>query len=127
MGVNINVYTVYGVKTAWDDNFFEAHETIEETLVDEFGYGKPIPADRQIETIIDGMGGDYFVFGKILYDSGDFRYCDDMNDFKEIDCSLTALNSIKTEYMEKFNRLYPEHIHLLEGKDWKMFNIIHYS
>ncbi len=125
MGINMHVYTVYGVKLDWDNAFYEAYEEIEEALLDEFGWGKPQPADRQIEAVIDGMMGNYIILGHKIYDSGDFRYCDDMNDYQEIDTS-NFLN-LELEYKEQFARLYPDHVYLLEGKDFKLINLIHYS
>lgn len=125
MGINMHVYTVYGVKLPWDDAFHEAYEEIEEALVDEFGYGKPHPADRQIKAIIDYMMGEYMVFGPLLYDSGDFRYCDDMNDYQEIE--EVGLFGKWFDYKEKFARLYPGHVHLLEGVEPKLINLIYYS
>lgn len=125
MGINMHVYTVYGVRLPWNDAFYEAYEEIEEALVDEFGYGKPQPADRQIEVIIDAMMGEYMVFGLKLYDSGDFRYCDDMNSYQEIE--EVGLFGKWFDYKERFARLYPDHVHLLEGVQPKLINLIHYS
>lgn len=125
MGINMHVYTVYGVKLPWDDAFYEAYEEIEEALLDEFGYGKPQPADRQIEVIMDAMMGEYMVLGLKLYDSGDFRYCDDMNSYQEIE--EVGLFGKWFDYKEKFARLYPDHVHLLEGVQPKLINLIHYS
>jgi hypothetical protein len=125
MGINMHVYTVYGVKLPWNDAFYEAYEEIEEALLDEFGWGKPQPADRQIEVIMDAMMGEYMVLGTRLYDSGDFRYCDDMNNYQEI--SIDGLHVDWLDYKEKFARLYPNHVHLLEGIEPKMINLIHYS
>ena len=125
MGINMHVYTVYGVRLPWNDAFHEAYEEIEEALVDEFGYGKPQPADRQIEAIIDAMMGEYMVLGLKLYDSGDFRYCDDMNNYQEIE--EVGLFGKWFDYKEQFARLYPDHVHLLEGVQPKLINLIHYS
>ena len=125
MGINMHVYTVYGVRLPWNDAFHEAYEEIEEALVDEFGYGKPQPADRQIEAIIDAMMGEYMVLGLKLYDSGDFRYCDDMNSYQEIE--EVGLFGKWFDYKEQFARLYPDHVHLLEGVQPKLINLIHYS
>ena len=125
MGINMHVYTVYGVRLPWNDAFHEAYEEIEETLLDEFGYGKPQPADRQIEAIIDAMMGEYMVLGLKLYDSGDFRYCDDMNSYQEIE--EVGLFGKWFDYKEQFARLYPDHVHLLEGVQPKLINLIHYS
>lgn len=125
MGINMHVYTVYGVKLPWDNAFHEAYEEIEEALVEEFGYGKPHPADRQIKAIIDYMMGEYMVLGLKLYDSGDFRYCTDMNSYQEI--NIDGLHIGWLDYKEKFARLYPDHVHLLEGVQPKLINLIHYS
>lgn len=125
MGINMHVYTVYGVKLPWNDAFHEAYEEIEEALCDEFGYGKPQPADRQIEVIMDGMMGEYMVLGPILYDSGDFRYCDDMNNYQGID--IDGLHVEWLDYKEQFARLYPDHVHLLAYDAPSLINLIHYS
>ena len=125
MGINTHVYTVYGVKLPWDDAFYEAYEEIEEALCDEFGYGKPKPADRQIEAIMDGMGGKYIILGPILYDSGDFRYCKDMNNYQEIE--EVGMFGKWLEYKKQFDELYPEHKHLLTAAGPKLINFIHYS
>jgi hypothetical protein len=125
MGINMHVYTVYGVRLPWNDAFYESYEEIEEALCDEFGYGKPQPADRQIEAIIDGMMGEYMVLGLKLYDSGDFRYCDHMNNYQEIE--EVGLFGKWFDYKEQFARLYPDHVHLLEGVQPKLINFIHYS
>ena len=124
MGINTHVYTVYGVRLDWDDDFYEAYEEIEETLCDEFGYGKPQPADRQIEAIMDSMMGEYMILGPLIYDSGDFRYCDDMNNYQEIEIDDLL---VWPEYMSKFAKLYPQHLHLLENVTPKLINLIHYT
>jgi len=125
MGINTHVYTVYGVRLDWNDDFYEAYEEIEEALLDEFGYNKRPPEDRQVEAVIDCMGGEYMVLGPILYDSGDFRYCEGMNNYQEIE--EVGLFGKWLEYKKKFTKLYPEHVHLLEGKLVKLMNFIHYS
>lgn len=125
MGINTHVYTIYGTKLDWDDDFFEAYEKVEEALLNEFGYNKPQPADRQIEAIIDGMLGEYIILGHNIYDSGDFRYCDDMNNYQEIDISNLA--SIENSYKDKFKRLYPDHYHLIDHRQFKLINVIHYT
>lgn len=125
MGINTHVYTVYGVRLDWDDDFYEAYEEVEEALLDEFGRGNPQEAGRQVDAIMDCMGGEYMILGHKIYDSGDFRYCEDMNNYQEIDTS--NLLKLEFEYKEQFVRLYPNHVHLLEGKDFKLINLIHYT
>lgn len=125
MGINIHVYTVYGVRLDWNDAFYEAYEEVEEALLDEFGLCKPKPKDRQVEAIMDNMMGEYMVLGPILYDSGDFRNGTDMNHYQEIE--EVGLFGKWLEYKKEFSKLYPEHVHLLEGKLVKLMNFIHYS
>lgn len=125
MGINTHVYTVYGVRLDWDDAFYEAYEEVEEALLEEFGYNKRAPEDRQIEAIIDCMGSEYMIFGPILYDSGDFRWCENMNNYQEIDTS--NLESMQRMYKEEFKRLYPDHFHLIAHHDFKLINLIHYT
>ena len=125
MGINTHVYTVYGVRLEWNDDFYEAYEEVEEALLDEFGWGKPQEAGRQVEAIVDGMGGDYMILGHIIYDSGDFRYCEDMNNYQEI--AHINLESLERLYKEEFKRLYPDHFHLIAHNDFKLINVIHYS
>lgn len=127
MGINTHVYTVYGFKTEWDDDFYEAREVIEEELYDKYKERKHFPKEAQIDSVIDSMCGSFMAFGKILYDSGDFRWCDEMNNFQELDVSDENLKKIKSEYKAKFEELYPNFIHLIKDKEWKVLNLIHYS
>jgi hypothetical protein len=64
MGVNINVYTFWGVKLKWDDQLWEAIEEYQMQHGDSEAPGH----------IMDGMTGEYMVLGVQLFDSGDFRY-----------------------------------------------------
>jgi hypothetical protein len=125
MGINTHVYTVYGVRLEWNDDFYEAYEEIEEALMKEFGLCGPKPKERQVDAIIDNMMGEYMILGHIIYDSGDFRNCTDMNNYQEID--TYDLESIQFGYKEKFRRLYPDHFHLIVHYDFKLINVIHYS
>ena len=126
MGINTHVYMVYGIRIDWDNDFYEAYEEIEEALLDEFGYNKPHPADRQVQAIMDAMCGGYMILGHVLYDSGDFRYCEDMNSYQEIGIEGSHL-LVWLDYKAQFSRLYPAHVHLIENKDPKLINLIHYS
>lgn len=126
MGINAHVYTVYGVRIDWDDAFYEAYEEIEEALLDEFGWGNTQEAGRQVQVIMDAMCGRYMILGHILYDSGDFRYCEDMNNYQEIGLEGSHL-LVWLNYKAQFVRLYPDHAHLIENKDPKLINLIHYS
>jgi hypothetical protein len=116
MGINIHVYTVYGFEIPWNDAFNEAYE---EYLV------KNMYTENKL-ALIDYMSGEYMILGPILYDSGDFRYMVEMNDYQEID--VDRLHQLKNSYYLKFEKAFPELIHLLgEGAGWKLINVIHYT
>lgn len=111
MGTNIEVLTVYGIRIDWNADFYSEFSKVDD-------------AD-QIESVIDNMCGEYMIFGKILYSSGDFRYMENMNDFQELD--ILDMEKYKPEYIKKFKDLYPEHIHLIQDREWKLMNLIYYS
>jgi hypothetical protein len=46
MGINIHVYSYWGVRTKWNDQFYNAYEAVEEANIDTYGYNKE-PADAQ--------------------------------------------------------------------------------
>ena len=99
MGISTHIYCVYGVKIPWDDAFSDAHELVynDEDLPD---------------LIFDGMGGDYVVLGKILYDSGDFRWGFENGDVaKTID--VAALPSIEQAYRRQFAQKFPDFVGFL--------------
>src|SRR6056297_1102416 len=104
MGINVHVYSIYGVRTEWNEPFSDAFEAVEEANIDTYGYNKS-PADAQVEVLMDGMGGEYMVFGVELYDSGDGRWGEMVNS-NEVDIYPEKMDTLKHEYMEKFKRLY---------------------
>ena len=112
MGIDTHFYSIWGIKTEWNDSFNEAYNEIEEQLVDEFGYGKSYPKERQVELLSDGMCCEYMIFGVKLYDSGNMRYWDDMNNYTEID--LNNLEKQEQEQKEIFKKLYPDHFYLID-------------
>jgi len=125
MGINVNVYSIWGVRTEWNKEFYDAYEEIEEANIDTYGYNKS-PADAQVEVLMDGMGGEYMVFGVELYDSGDGRWGEMVNS-NEVDIYPEKMDTLKHEYMEKFKRLYPDHFEWLAAKPWRLVNLVHYS
>lgn len=125
MGINTNVITMFGVRIPWDEDLYSDYEEIEEKLIEEFGYSNPKPPDSQIPAIFDGMLGEWIYLGVVLYDSGDFRYMDNMNDYQESD--IWNLDNLRVEWLNNFRRLYPQHEHLALNKRWKLLNFIYYS
>ena len=99
MGVNINSYVVYGVKlNRYDDNFSDKFNEVDNTGP---------------TCILDGMCGEWMVFGKILFDSGDARHgFENGDEFKTLD--LGALAEIEHQYRREFAESYPEFVHLIE-------------
>lgn len=121
MGINSHYYTVYGVHIDhYDDKLSEVlyeeenrYSLLENgTLSEDFGL------------IMDGMGGDYMVFGKILFDSGDLRW----NDIKDVfvKVPLDELTKYRLEYTQSFATHFPEFAHYLDG-EWALMTFVHYS
>lgn len=125
MGINTHVYSIFGVRTEWNEEFSEAYEDLYEQNIDRYGYDKE-PASAQVEVIMDGMSCEYMVFGVELYDSGDARWGEMLN-ANEVEINQEILDNMRTEYMEKFRRLYPDHYEWLAAKPWKLVNLVHFS
>jgi hypothetical protein len=111
MGISTHYYTVHGVKLEWNDEFNEAYD---EVYDDE---------DTPI-VILDSMSGEYMVFGKILYDSGDLRWSNFKDAFVEID--LNSLTDIEIDYKKEFIGKFPQFASLVE-QPFKLMTFVHYS
>ena len=125
MGINIHVYSYWGVRTEWNEQFSDAYEAVEDRNIEQYGYGKE-PADAQIEVLMDGMSCEYMVFGERLYDSGDSRWGEMINS-NEVEIDQTILDTMREEYMVRFKRLYPDQYEWLASKPWRLVNLVHYS
>ena len=115
MGISTNYYTVYGIKYGYDDvpeDFMEHF--------DDIGYGKGMPT-----VIVDGMSGEYIIFGQILFDSGDLRWGEIEDAYVEID--LDILPELEAKYRKDFAAKFPQHTHLIDGKPFKLMTFVHYS
>lgn len=121
MGISTHYYTVYGVHVnSYDDELSDAlygegdrYSLFEDgTLPEDFG------------VIMDGMGGNYMVFGKILFDSGDLRW----NEFKDVfvEIPLEKLGDYKRDYTRTFQEFFPEFDHYLEN-EWRIMTFMHLS
>lgn len=112
MGVSTNFYTMCGIKTEWLDDFAEAYDDVYDDKDTPF-------------VLMDGMGGEYFVFGNILYDSGDARWgFEDGDDFTEID--LSTLADREEKYKQEFIAKFPTFAHLMD-RPFKLMTFAHYS
>jgi hypothetical protein len=118
MGINTHYYTVYGKRiNSYDDELSEAlygkgdlYETVEE--------------NEQLDIIMDGMGGNYMVVGKILFDSGDLRWNKIKDTFVTVD--LSKLTDIRLGAVQEMQRLLPEFSHYLDG-EWAIMTFMHLS
>jgi len=125
MGINVNVYSYWGVRTKWQDEFYNEYDEVESAASEKYGYGKEQPADTNVELVSDGMSCEYMVFGVQLYDSGDSRW-GEMYNSNEVDIYPEKMDTLRHEYIELFKRLYPDYVHLVDVP-WKLVNFVHYS
>lgn len=115
MGINTHYYTVYGVKIDdYPTDFAEAYDEV----YDDVKY------NEDMAIIADGMGGDYMVFGKILFDSGDLRWGDLEDVHSDID--LNKLSEYKEKCVEQFMNYFPSFGHYMDH-EWKLMTFVHYS
>ena len=112
MGVSCHFYTIHGIKIAWDESFNEAYD---EVYID-----KDTPF-----ILFDGMGGEYIIFGNIIFNSGDMRWgFEDGDSFREIDMLQIPIDEIA--YKEFFKKKFPNFAHYMETP-FKIMTLVHYS
>jgi len=121
MGINTHYYTAYGVYVEDYDDDLSDELFGENDLYNLFEDGT-LPEDFGL--IMDGMSGNYMVFGKILFDSGDLRY----NDFKDtfVEIEVDALAEHKEQYIEQFMNYFPSFGHYMD-REWKLMTFMHLS
>lgn len=118
MGINTHYYTVYGVHVkGYDDELSDAL------------YGKgdlfnTIEECPDLDIIMDGMGGDYMIMGKVLFDSGDLRYNHIEDTFVEI--GLLDLSEYRYRCTEQFMNHLPSFGHYMD-REWKLMTFMHLS
>lgn len=117
MGINVNVYSFWGVRTEWNA---DVSNRIEEV------YSMDIEPTDDVEILCDGYSCEYMVFGEQLYDSGDSRW-GEMDNSNEVEINQEILDHMREAYMEKFKRLYPDQYEWLASKPWKLVNLVHFS
>ena len=112
MGVSTNFYTMFGVRTEWESTFADVY--------DEIYNDNDVPF-----VLMDSMGGEYFIFGEILFNSGDMRWGFEKGDvFKEIDTN--ALHELEIAYRKKFITKFPQFA-LLIDQPFKLMTFAHYG
>jgi hypothetical protein len=105
-------YVVYGVKVAFDDDFVDEYYKKEEQCKD-------------LGIIIDGMSGEYVVFGDILFSNGDIeREGDAFDEFKIVNPSTLTRNS--HNYRAKFAKVFPDYTHMIVSK-FQLLMFVHYT
>lgn len=112
MGIDTHVYGVWGIRIeGYPQDFSDAYEQVYE--------------DLPLEVIMDGMNGEYMIFGKRLFDSGNIRYgMDDGDGCKQIDLSDFA--DFEKEYKETFCKWLPEFKYYME-QPFRLIMFTHYS
>ena len=121
MGISTHYYTIYGVYIdKYDDKLSEVlYEEDDRYSLFEDG---TLPEDFGL--IMDSMGGNYMLFGKILFNSGDLRWSEYKDTFVEI--GLDKLSDYKRDYIRKFSEHFPEFDEYLE-EEWKLITCMHLS
>ena len=119
MGINVHVYSYWGVRTEWNEAVSDRMEELWDTDID------IDPAD-DAHILCDGMSGEYLIFGERLYDSGDSRWGEMVNS-NEVEIDQTILDRMREDYMAKFKVLYPDQYEWLAAKPWRLVNLVHYS
>lgn len=112
MGISTHFYTVWGIRVEWDDD------------VEQFVENDDIYSADSPWVLVDGMGGDYIILGKYLFDSGDQRYGDCEDSFVEID--MSSLPVMEALYKDTFIKKYPDFAHFMD-KPFKLMTLVHYS
>lgn len=121
MGINQHFYSVYGVYVdKYDDDLSD--ELFQEPNKYALFETGELPEDFGI--IMDAMGGEYMVLGKVLFDSGDQRY----SEVKDVCVAtdLTKLADYRRDYMRTFSEHFPNFDHYLD-EPWKFITFAHYS
>lgn len=118
MGINTHYYTVYGVKI---DDYDDA---LSDELYGEADMYEAVEASTDLDVIMDGLGGDYMVMGKILFDSGDLRWSEIKDTFVEID--ISKLTDIRLGAVQEMAKLLPNFSRYLNG-EWKIMTFMHLS
>ena len=118
MGISTHYYTVYGVHVdSYDDELSDA-------LYGEGDLFNIIEECPDLDIIMDGMGGNYMVMGKILFDSGDLRWNDFKDTFVEVD--MASLSEYRYRCTEQFMNHLPGFGHYMD-REWKLMTFMHLS
>ena len=110
MSTSTNFYTIYGIKTEWDDEFSQACDKADEHT--------PL-------VLMDNIYCEYMIFGTRLFDSGDARWCFAGGDvYSEI--NISSLEDCEEKYKEAFIAKFPKFAYLVD-KPFRLMSLVHYS
>jgi hypothetical protein len=118
MGINTHYYTFYGVKLVFGPlSSHEENDEFHEALYDR--------ATPDFDSISDGMGGEYLLLGKILFNSGDLRY----NDIEDtwVNIPLDKLSEIDVEWRKAFKETFPQWANIIDDKPSILITFMHLS
>lgn len=100
MGVDVTTYVIYGIGIDGYDS-----EMADKLCDEEFFIG-------------DGMSGEYMYIGTKLYAS---------DNESAIEVDINSFPLLESNLRELFNKKYPEYVHYIEGKKFKIYSFLHYS
>lgn len=115
MGVDTRFITMFGVKIDWSDEFSDAYE--DAYAADDYN-GSNLPY-----VIMDGMMGEYMVFGEPLLETESMRW-EAPSGFVEVD--VNELDKHREMYIQKFGETFPDFAHIVDVP-WKVISFVHYS
>jgi hypothetical protein len=114
MGIDTYFYTIYGVKVDWNDDFNEAYDAAYD--------------DADIPwVLLDGMSGEYMIFGVSLFTSGNLRWGFEDGDYYKEFNDLSELDFKEIDYRKEFAKKFSAFTYLLDDKPFKLISLIHFS
>lgn len=120
MGINTHYYTFFGTKHPFYLNG-KKHTEEDDAFHDALYDGNYSGFDH----VSDGMGGEYLLLGRKLFDSGDLRW----NDIEDtwVDIELDKLPQIDVEWRNAFREVFPQYAYLIENVTSKLITFMHLS
>lgn len=111
MGIDTNVYGVWGVRIeGYDTEFSEAYDQVYDTC--------------PLTIISDGMNGEYVILGNQLFDSGNIRWgMEDGDECKQIE--INNFSEMEQKYKEEFCKWFPKFKHYMD-QPFRLIMFTHY-
>lgn len=111
MGVDINTYACWGVRIeGYPEDFSDAYEEVYDTCT--------------LDIVMDGMNGEYIIFGEKLFNGGNVRWgMEDGDECKQIDVS--EFPEMERKYKEEFCKWFPKFKHYMD-QPFRLIMFTHY-